>query len=245
MVLPPNAAERVAEAKSSAITMPGPDGWAIWTWLSMPPGSTSLPRRVDDVLGGAEIVAERRDAAAADPDVAGESVGGGRNRAAADDGVEGHDLILGLLYPHPGVAVSAWRRSPPAGRALYRASCSCPRRLALCRAWIWRAAWRAPWRPWSWPRERPRRPERFRSIFAIEASSWTSTLSGSASTETDRRRRRRARLWGRFCVSSISFFFGPRSGRLTGDDLDHVVAGLLGQLAAACEPVDDPARAAL
>jgi hypothetical protein len=31
MVLPPKAAERVAEAKSSAMTMPGPDGWAIWT----------------------------------------------------------------------------------------------------------------------------------------------------------------------------------------------------------------------
>ena len=44
MVLPPNAAERVPEAKSSAMTMPGPDGWAMWTWLSMPPGSTSLPR---------------------------------------------------------------------------------------------------------------------------------------------------------------------------------------------------------
>ena len=43
MVLPPNAAERVAEAKSSAMTMPGPDGWAMWTWLSMPPGSTNLP----------------------------------------------------------------------------------------------------------------------------------------------------------------------------------------------------------
>ena len=43
MVVPPKAAERVAEAKSSAMTMPGPDGWAIWTWLSMPPGSTKSP----------------------------------------------------------------------------------------------------------------------------------------------------------------------------------------------------------
>ena len=44
MVLPPNAAARVPEAKSSAITMPGADGCERWTWLSMPPGSTSLPR---------------------------------------------------------------------------------------------------------------------------------------------------------------------------------------------------------
>ena len=83
MVLPPNAAERVPEAKSSAMTMPGPDGWAMWTWLSMPPGSTSLPRRVDDLGRVAEIVAKRRDAAAADADVAAEGVGRGRDRAAA------------------------------------------------------------------------------------------------------------------------------------------------------------------
>ena len=43
VVLPPNAAERVPLAKSSAITTSGPDGWAKCTWLSMPPGRTSLP----------------------------------------------------------------------------------------------------------------------------------------------------------------------------------------------------------
>jgi hypothetical protein len=31
MVLPPNAAERVALSKSSAMTMPGPEGCAMWT----------------------------------------------------------------------------------------------------------------------------------------------------------------------------------------------------------------------
>src|SRR4029079_11951721 len=43
MVLPPKAAARVPDSKSSAITMPGPDGCDRCTWLSMPPGSTSLP----------------------------------------------------------------------------------------------------------------------------------------------------------------------------------------------------------
>ena len=48
---------------------------------------------VDDLLRRAEIVAERRDPAVRDADVAGEGVGGGRNGAAADDGVEGHAAI--------------------------------------------------------------------------------------------------------------------------------------------------------
>ena len=56
MVLPPNAAERVPVSKSSAMTMPGPEGWARCTWLSMPPGSTSLPRGVDDLARFAEIL---------------------------------------------------------------------------------------------------------------------------------------------------------------------------------------------
>ncbi len=43
MVLPPNAAARVPLSKSSAIVMPGPEGCAKCTWLSMPPGSTSRP----------------------------------------------------------------------------------------------------------------------------------------------------------------------------------------------------------
>jgi len=33
----------VPVSKPSAIFTPGPDGWARWTWLSMPPGMTSRP----------------------------------------------------------------------------------------------------------------------------------------------------------------------------------------------------------
>ena len=101
MVLPPNAAERVAEAKSSAMTMPGADGCAMWTWLSMPPGSTSLPLRIDDFAGVAEVLAERRDLAAADADVAAERVGRGRDRAAADDGVEAHADCFSIVCLKP------------------------------------------------------------------------------------------------------------------------------------------------
>ncbi len=82
-----------AEAKSSAMTMPGPDGWAIWTWLSMPPGSTSMPLASTISVASPRFVAERGDPAAADADIAGERVGCGRDRAAADDGVEGHGLF--------------------------------------------------------------------------------------------------------------------------------------------------------
>ena len=63
IVLPPNAAARVPLSKSSAITMPGPDGCERCTWLSMPPGSTSLPVASTISRRVAEILAERRDAA--------------------------------------------------------------------------------------------------------------------------------------------------------------------------------------
>ena len=45
-------------------------------------------RGVDHLARLAEIVPERRDPAVADADVAAEGVGGGGDRAAADDGVE-------------------------------------------------------------------------------------------------------------------------------------------------------------
>ena len=90
MVLPPNAAERVPLSKSSAITMPGPDGWARWTWLSMPPGSTSLPVASTISVALAKVGAERRDPPVRDADIAGEGVGRRRDRAAADDRVERH-----------------------------------------------------------------------------------------------------------------------------------------------------------
>ncbi len=42
-VLPPAAAAAVAEGKSSAISTSGPEGCAMWTWLSIPPGMTTRP----------------------------------------------------------------------------------------------------------------------------------------------------------------------------------------------------------
>ena len=64
-VLPPNAAERVPLSKSSAMTMPAPDGWAKCTWLSMPPGSTSWPVASITSAAVAEVGAERDDTAVA------------------------------------------------------------------------------------------------------------------------------------------------------------------------------------
>ncbi len=94
-VLPPKAAARVPLSKSSAMTMPGPLGWAKCTWLSMPPGSTSRPARVDHLVGRAQVLAERHDLAAADADVADDGVAGVGDAAAADDGVElAHQLPL-------------------------------------------------------------------------------------------------------------------------------------------------------
>ena len=70
MVLPPNAAERVPEAKSSAMTMPGPDGWAMMDVAVDAAGQHQQAARIDDVGRIAEIFAERRDPPAADADVA-------------------------------------------------------------------------------------------------------------------------------------------------------------------------------
>ncbi len=50
-VLPPNAAERVADSKLSAITMPGALACAMCTWLSMPPGSNEQAGGVDRLRG--------------------------------------------------------------------------------------------------------------------------------------------------------------------------------------------------
>ena len=44
VVVPPHSAERVPDSKSSAVSRPVELVWAMWQWLSMPPGSTSLPR---------------------------------------------------------------------------------------------------------------------------------------------------------------------------------------------------------
>ena len=67
----------------------------------------------------AEIVAQRGDPPVADADVAGEGVGGGRNRAAADDGVEIHALFpltpfLRGVREYATVTAARWSR--PVGR---------------------------------------------------------------------------------------------------------------------------------
>ena len=43
VLLPPQAADRVAEVKSSAISIPGPDGCEMCTWLSIPRGMAIRP----------------------------------------------------------------------------------------------------------------------------------------------------------------------------------------------------------
>ena len=76
------------------------------TWLSMPPGSTSMPVASTISAAVAEIVAERRDAAVLDADIAGERVGRGRDRSAANDRVECHDC------PSSPVCASGTVRKP-------------------------------------------------------------------------------------------------------------------------------------
>jgi len=44
VVVPPHAAERVPERKSSAKREPSLVGWSKWQWPSTPPGVTSRPR---------------------------------------------------------------------------------------------------------------------------------------------------------------------------------------------------------
>ena len=78
-------------------TMPGPDGWAMWTWLSMPPGRTRRPaasisrRRALDLLG------DCRDPAVADADIGAKRVRGGDHRAAADGEIEFRHRALRAL----------------------------------------------------------------------------------------------------------------------------------------------------
>src|SRR6516162_3185954 len=43
VVVPPQAAERVPERKSSQVSWPSQACWSIWQWLSIPPGVTSKP----------------------------------------------------------------------------------------------------------------------------------------------------------------------------------------------------------
>src|SRR5262249_4337636 len=82
--------ERVALSKSSAMTMSGPLGCEIWTWLSIPPGRTSLPLGIQHFASGSELIAERCDLAVANPDLGRKGIRGSRHRAAADDQIECH-----------------------------------------------------------------------------------------------------------------------------------------------------------
>ena len=75
----------------------------------MPPGSTSLPVASTISVAGAEVGAERRDAAVADADIAGEGVGGGRDRAAADDRVECHQFLTCVVLPMREIPAAATR----------------------------------------------------------------------------------------------------------------------------------------
>src|SRR5437588_778295 len=43
LVVPPNAAERLALSNVSALSTPAAETCSMWAWLSTPPGSTSLP----------------------------------------------------------------------------------------------------------------------------------------------------------------------------------------------------------
>ena len=125
----------------------------------MPPGSTSLPRASTISVASPRFVAERRDPAAADADVAGEGVGRGRDRAAADDGVEAviaggpGGFTNGMAGPDGftvfspdrakctgDVAEKGWRRAPGIIRLAASIACICPATVAARRQSISRKA---------------------------------------------------------------------------------------------------------
>ena len=78
-----------------------------------------LAGRVDHRAGRPEILPERHHPSAANPDVAGEGVGGGRNRAAADTRAgalaaitatwKGPTLLGSTIYPEFSVSIPAGR----------------------------------------------------------------------------------------------------------------------------------------
>ncbi len=61
-------------------------------------GQNQHAGRVDDFPRRTEVQAERRDASVSDADVAGEGVGCGRDRPAANDRVEGHRFLILRLF---------------------------------------------------------------------------------------------------------------------------------------------------
>jgi hypothetical protein len=70
----------------------GPGGLGEVDVAVDPAGKDEPPGRVDHLEGVAEVMPESRDPSTPDGDVAGEGVGGGRDRAAANDGVEARHL---------------------------------------------------------------------------------------------------------------------------------------------------------
>ena len=88
VVVPPTAAEALPLAKLSAFTVGPPRGSSIWVWLSMPPGSTSLPVASISFAPAPRPPAQRHDLPADDADIAGEDVAGGGDGPVADDQVE-------------------------------------------------------------------------------------------------------------------------------------------------------------
>jgi hypothetical protein len=84
-------------------------------------GQHQLAGGVDGLLGLAEALAQRRDPPAIDADITLERVGCGGDRAAADDGVEGHGHLLAFSIHFSQAAVRpsfvqpAVRRDTPGG----------------------------------------------------------------------------------------------------------------------------------
>ena len=70
VVVPPKAAETVAEWKSSAVIRPLLEICSTWQWLSMPPGSTSSPAASMSSRAGGQPVGNGRDPAVDDADIA-------------------------------------------------------------------------------------------------------------------------------------------------------------------------------
>ena len=112
VVVPPQAAEIEPERKSSAVSTPSEPDWAIWQWLSMPPGRTSLPVASIVSAPPANIGGQLDDPAVAHADVAADGVGRRRHGAAFDDQIElGHGVPLGYDACHAGLLRYGRRRA--------------------------------------------------------------------------------------------------------------------------------------
>src|SRR5258707_107806 len=95
-----------AEEKLVAQDMAGSRRRGQMTGLWVPAGSRGFLWATEGGVRGAEIVARCRDPPAADADVAAERVRRGRDRAAADDGVEVHmrcsSIVCSFFFTRTG-----------------------------------------------------------------------------------------------------------------------------------------------